>query len=85
MNRKTLAAALIFVATLPAHAAPISTSSTGLSLASALGQWLAEQGNEALREMRKDFAKDLEQRLKPMLPQPSQPAEIEPKPSEALS
>lgn len=78
MNRKTLAAAVILFATLPAQAA--SGASTGLNLASALGQWVAEQGNEALREMRDEFAQDLEQRLKPMLPQPSEPAEIKPEP-----
>lgn len=73
MYRSLFAALIVgFSALFPGHAA---ASSPALQLASTVGGWIAEQGNEALRQMREELRRDLAQKIEPLLPQPDAPAE----------
>lgn len=73
MHGKFIAAALLsFVMASSAHATP---SNPALQVASAVGHWIAEQGNAALREIREELRRELEQQIQPLLPTPAQPAD----------
>ena len=80
MHRQYLAVAVLsFGMTSFAHAA---TSNPALQIASAVGHWIAEQGNSALREMREELRRDLERQLKPLVPALAPPAERDAQPDE---
>lgn len=77
MNTQTLFASslLALVTTTQAYARSTPVSSVEYVVVS-LGQFIAAQGNEALREMRDELKKDISKTLKPVLPMPAaQPAE----------
>ena len=58
--------------TLIATAGPAAASeSPGTRAASAVGHWIAMQGNQALREIRQDLRQRLAENLKPLLPTPA--------------
>lgn len=71
MKNLILASALTLAALSPAANAGKVTPTVSIMLP--MGQWIAEQGNAALREIREDFKRDLKNRIRPLLPEPSGP------------
>lgn len=68
---KSSALALALLASGPA-AAEESYGARVAAAASSVGQWIANQGNQALRDIRKDLRDNLAETLKPLLPAPAE-------------
>lgn len=70
-SNKTLPA-LLMTAILSASATPAAASDgAGTRAATAVGHWIAMQGNEALRDIREQFRERLLESLKPLVPAPA--------------
>ena len=66
--KKNLIPAVVLVLAALSPAAQAATTEPGIQVASSVGHWIAEQGNQALRDMREEFKRDLKQRLRPLIP-----------------
>jgi len=54
-----------------------SQAADGLAMraASGVGQWIAAQGNSALRELGQELREELREQIQPLLPQPTDTAD----------
>ncbi|HKY91002.1 MAG TPA: hypothetical protein VJM11_08180 [Nevskiaceae bacterium] len=66
--KNLIPAAVLLVASL-SPAAHAATAQPGMQVVSNVGQWIAEQGNAALRDMREELKRDLKNRLRPLVPE----------------
>ena len=66
-----LMSSLLALALLGATGPAAAAESAGTRAATAVGHWVAAQGNAALRDIRDDLRKRLADALKPQLPAPT--------------
>lgn len=81
---RSLAAVLFLGLSCGAQAA--GTQGVAARMAAGVGQWIAAQGNAALREIGEDLKQDLADQLEPLLPQSpaqQQPADTQRLPGQA--
>lgn len=83
MNKTLIALTVLAAAGAATPAA--AADSVGARAASAVGHWIAMQGNEALREIREEIDERLADSLKPMLPAPDAEAADAPAPAPAAA
>jgi len=69
INSSLLALALL--ASGPAAAEESPGARAAVAAVNTVGHWIADQGNQTLREIRKDLRKSLVATLKPLLPAPA--------------
>ena len=70
MNFKGLFKATLVATALTLAGPAAAADSAGERAASAVGHWIAMQGNQALRDIREDLKDRLADSLKPLLPTP---------------
>lgn len=69
---KSSALALALLAAGPAAAEESYGARVAAAAASSVGNWIANQGNQALREIREDLRDNLADKIKPFLPAPAE-------------
>jgi hypothetical protein len=69
---KSSVLALALIAAGPAAAEESYGARVAAAAASSVGTWIANQGNQALREIREDLRDNLADKIKPFLPAPAE-------------
>lgn len=69
---KSSVLALALLAAGPAAAEESYGARVAAAAANSVGHWIANQGNQALRDIREDLRDNLAQTLKPLLPAPAE-------------
>ena len=75
LRTSLLKSTILALALMGAAAPAAANQAPGARLATGVGQWIAAQGNAALREIREDFRKRMNETFKPVLPAPAPAAQ----------